>query len=69
MAELPVGLVDDLREATVLGYLDSILVSIAQIETSDPQLAEYLEELAKAFNQDRILALIQKAVDKDADNG
>ena len=69
LAGLPTALIDDLREATTLGYLDGILTSIEQIKTSDPQLAAYLEEQAKAFNQDRILRLIEMTESKGGEHG
>jgi len=69
LAALPAASIDDLREATILGYLDGILASIEQIKTGDPQLAAYLEEQAEAFNQDKILALIHIVENEGADNG
>jgi hypothetical protein len=69
LAALPAASIDDLREATILGYLDGILASIEQIKTGDPQLGDYLEEQAEAFNQDKILALIHIVENEGADNG
>jgi signal transduction histidine kinase/CheY-like chemotaxis protein len=59
LSRLPEDWVDNLRQATVLGYLDAILSSIDQISTRDSELAEALKTLAINFEHDKILTLIR----------
>ncbi len=61
MATLPPDWAVDLREATVLGDLGLILTRIDQIREQDAALAEALAVLARDFDHDKILALIQQA--------
>jgi CheY-like chemotaxis protein len=61
-AALPGELLDDLRQATVLGYQDEILRQIAAIEAVDPRLATELAGLARDYEHEKILAMIEKGV-------
>ena len=61
MAALSPDWVGDLREATILGDLGLILARIDQIREQDAALAEALAALARDFDHDKILALIQQA--------
>ncbi|MFC2053097.1 two-component regulator propeller domain-containing protein [Chloroflexota bacterium] len=58
IADLPPELVEDLREAAVLGSVDAILFSIDQIRDLDPALAEIIGYWANRYEHDKILALI-----------
>ncbi len=68
LAQQPTDVIDELREATVLGYTGGILNGIDLIRESDPQLAGYLTELANAFNQDKILTIIQRVENQSGEN-
>ena len=61
LAALPADWVTDLQQATILGDLDSILTLIDQIRGQDATLAKALANLARDFDHDRILTLIQRA--------
>lgn len=51
----------DLQQATVAADLDRMLVLIDQLRPTDSALADQLTELARNFNYDQILRLVQPA--------
>ncbi|MFC2042939.1 two-component regulator propeller domain-containing protein [Chloroflexota bacterium] len=61
IADLPSDIVEDLREAAVLGSVDTILFSIDQIRDLDPALAEVIGYWANRYEHDKILALINNS--------
>ena len=61
IADLPPDLVEDLREAAVLGSVDTILFCIDQIRDIDPTFAEVIGYWANRYEHDKILALINNS--------
>jgi CheY-like chemotaxis protein len=51
----------ELQQATVAADLDRMLALIDQLRSTDPVLADQLAELARNFNYDQILRLVQPA--------
>ena len=60
---MPLGLVEGLHEATILGDMQGILGIIEQVHQQDRALAEMLAQWAREYDHDAILALIQAAED------
>jgi PAS domain S-box-containing protein len=58
---LPAAWRADLQQATVAADLDRMLALIDQLRAADPALADQLTELARNFNYDQILRLVQPA--------
>ncbi|MBP7688613.1 MAG: PAS domain S-box protein [Thermoflexales bacterium] len=58
---LPAAWRADLQQATVAADLDRMLALIDQLRPSEPALADQLTELARNFNYDQILRLVQPA--------
>lgn len=58
---LPAAWRADLQQATVAADLDRMLALIDQLRASDPALADQLTELARNFNYDQVLRLVQPA--------
>ena len=56
---LPATLLEDLRKATILGYQDEILQQVARIVELDALLADELAGLAKNYEHDKMLALLE----------
>jgi CheY-like chemotaxis protein len=65
--DLPEEVIVRLKEATELSDAAMIDQVIEEIRTTNAQLAEVLSELVENFAYDKILALVQKAVEKIAD--
>jgi len=53
----------ELQQATIAADLDRMLALINQLRPSEPALADQLTELARNFNYDQILRLVQPAGD------
>jgi signal transduction histidine kinase/ligand-binding sensor domain-containing protein/DNA-binding NarL/FixJ family response regulator len=62
---LPVGLLNGLHDATVLGNVTQIESHIYQIRDLDPDLSDALAVMARNFKHDEILILIQKTRELD----
>lgn len=58
---LPAAWRADLQQATVAADLDRMLALIDQLRPGEPVLADQLTELARNFNYDQILRLVQPA--------
>jgi CheY-like chemotaxis protein len=58
---LPAAWRAELQQATVAADLDRMLALIDQLHSTDPALADQLTELARNFNYDQILQLVQPA--------
>ena len=58
---LPAAWRAELQQATVAADLDRMLALIDQLRSTDPTLADQLAELARNFNYDQILRLVQPA--------
>jgi PAS domain S-box-containing protein len=61
LAALPCEWLASLQEATTLGELHLILGHIARIHERDPELAEALAALARDFEHERILTMLEMA--------
>jgi len=61
MADQPADWLADLWQATLLGNLDHILATINRVRDEHPAAAEALAGLARSFEHDALLALIQQA--------
>jgi CheY-like chemotaxis protein len=61
MAGLPAGWVSDLQEATVKADLNLMLILIDQIRDGDPALADALADLARDFQYQKILTLLEES--------
>ncbi|MGW8178323.1 MAG: ATP-binding protein, partial [bacterium] len=64
MGKLPLESVQSLHEATLLGYMQDILTVIEQIRAEDAEIANVLEDLARRYDHEKILVLIQRVKDK-----
>jgi signal transduction histidine kinase/ligand-binding sensor domain-containing protein/DNA-binding NarL/FixJ family response regulator len=62
---LPVGLLNGLHDATVLGNVTQIESLIYQIRDLDPEVSEALAFMARNFKHEEILHLIQMTREKD----
>jgi signal transduction histidine kinase/ligand-binding sensor domain-containing protein/CheY-like chemotaxis protein len=60
LADLPTEWRQELRQATLLGYANQINALIDTIEPGMPQIAEYLRQLAGAYDHQAILALLDQ---------
>jgi signal transduction histidine kinase/ligand-binding sensor domain-containing protein/ActR/RegA family two-component response regulator len=60
LASLPGAWRRDLRQATLLGYSDQILGLIESIQPNEPDISDYLMPLAKAYNHQAILDLLDQ---------
>jgi len=58
LAKLSPELLRGLRQATMLGYWDRVQVYIGQVHEQDPELGMLLTELARNYDQNRILQSI-----------
>jgi signal transduction histidine kinase/FixJ family two-component response regulator len=65
VAAMPAAWREELREATILGSLESITAVIARAGEDDAALAEALQELAQGYRHDTVLALLQQAGGRD----
>jgi CheY-like chemotaxis protein len=61
LAALPAELLADLQQATIRADLHQILGFVEQVRAQDPVLADALSDLAKNYDYQRILDLIQEA--------
>jgi CheY-like chemotaxis protein/anti-sigma regulatory factor (Ser/Thr protein kinase) len=64
LGKLPIESVQSLHEATLLGYMQDILTVIEQIRAEDAEIANVLEDLARRYDHEKILVLIQRVKDK-----
>jgi CheY-like chemotaxis protein len=65
VSKLPAVLIEDLRQATILGYQDEILNQISKIGELDARLAEEFVALAKNYEHDKLLALLEKSEEEE----
>ncbi len=61
LSALPAGLLAELQKATVLGNLETISVAIDHIHQRDAALAKVLRQLARNYDHDTILTLLEQA--------
>ena len=57
LAGWPQQIIDPMREAVIRADLDQLLVTIEEIETRDPRVAQELRRLAEGFQYQKLLDL------------